>query len=103
MENRKEMILPTESAAIIQKEAQNHECVIIELGLIGNGNARVTVAGSPEKIDELLQLVKPKYSTNNEVVEMYANGLAIEDIAEELALSETEVFEILTQAGEIPE
>lgn len=103
MENKTEMTLPTESAAVIQREAQNYGCVVVGLAVVGNGNARISVTGSPEKLDELFGLVKPKFETNNEVVEMYNNGYAIEDIADELALDETVVFEILTNAGLIPE
>lgn len=103
MENKTEMTLPTESAAIIQREAQNYNCVIVGLAVVGNGKARISVTGSPEKLDELLGLVKPKYETNNEVIDMYNNGYAIEDIADELALDETEIFETLTNAGLIPE
>lgn len=103
MENKTEMTLPTESAAVIQREAQNYGCVVVGLAVVGNGNARISVIGSPEKLDELFGLVKPKFETNNEVVEMYNNGYAIEDIADELALSESDVLEILTEARLFPE
>ena len=103
MENKSEMTLQIESAAIIQKEAINYGCTVVGLAVVGDGKARISVTGTPEKLDELIGLVKPKFKTNNEVVDMYNNGYAIEDIADELALSETEVFEILTHAGLIPE
>ena len=99
MENKTEMTLPTENAAIIQREAANFGCVVVGLAVVGNGNARISVTGNPDKIDELMQLAKPKFTTNSEVVDMYNNGYAIEDIADELALDETDVFEILTNAG----
>lgn len=102
MENKTEMTLPTESAAIIQREAQNYDCVVVGLAVVGDGKARISVTGSPEKLDELLGLVKPKFETNNEVVDMYNNGCAIEDIAEELALDETDVIEILIEAELLP-
>lgn len=102
MENKTEMTLPTESAAIIQKEATNYDCVVVGLAVAGDGKARISVTGSPEKLDELFGLVKESFKTNNEVVEMYNNGYAIEDIAEELALDETDVLEILTEAELLP-
>ena len=103
MDNKTEITLPTENVAIIQREAQNYGCVVVGLAVVGNGNARISVTGSPEKIEELIRLAKPDFSTNGEVIDMYNNGYAIEEIAEELALSETDVFEILTNANLIPE
>lgn len=98
MESKTEMTLPTENAAIIQREAANYGCVVVNLAVVGNGNARISVTGNPDKIDELMQLAKPKFTTNGEVVDMYNNGYAIKDIAAELVLSESDVLEILTEA-----
>ena len=103
MENKTEMTLPTESAAIIQKEAVNYGCTVQNVAVVGGGKARISVTGTPEKLDELFGLVKPKFETNNEVVDMYNNGYAIEDIADELALSESDVLEILTEDRLLPE
>lgn len=103
MENKTEMTLPTESAAIIQREAQNYDCVVVGLAVVGNGKARISVTGSPEKLDELFDLVTQPFRYKDEVIDMYNNGYAIEDIADEMPLDETEIFEILTNAGLIPE
>ena len=44
-------------AGKIQMNAAQFDCEIIELGVVGGGNARITIEGTPENTDKLFQYI----------------------------------------------
>lgn len=55
-ETRTETI-STVTAGMLQINAPRFDCEIIELGVAGNGNARITVSGTAENITALFDYV----------------------------------------------
>lgn len=59
-------ILPYNEAAKLQTEAGNYDCRIIDLGLVGGGNARISVAGTDENLKTLFDNVKIPFDNESQ-------------------------------------
>ena len=56
METRTEIVSGT-TAGMLQINAAQFDCDIVELGVVGNGKARITVSGTAENITALFDYI----------------------------------------------
>lgn len=59
-------ILPYNEAAKLQTEAGNYYCRITELGLVGGGNAKISVAGTDENLKTLFDNVEIPFDNESQ-------------------------------------
>lgn len=58
--------LPNNIVGRLQMNAAQFECAITELGVMGGGNARVTLSGSDEQLQALFEYVGEPLDDENE-------------------------------------
>lgn len=51
-------ILPGEAAGRIQATAADYDCQIVELGVVGNGNVRLTLKGDSSNLQALIKSIE---------------------------------------------
>lgn len=62
-------ILPFNEAAKLQKEAENYDCRITELSVVGKGNAKILISGTDENLKTLFDNVKIPLDNENQEAE----------------------------------
>ena len=65
METRTEY-LTNEQAGIIQNNCAEHQCEIVEIGIVGRNQVRVAAKGEKENLDALFELVIAPEQDNTE-------------------------------------
>lgn len=53
----KNILLPVEKAAFVQKNAAEYGCNLVELAVAGNNSAKVTVTGEDENVKKLFDQI----------------------------------------------